>query len=701
MSLLAEVLSSAEKVELKDVEANVPRLVAQVQNVKSDVLKYTNSAYVKFTQNVKQNTELLNKAKKAHSEIGDLLKTVESITKKDLSKAKLEIKELENELRGEEFALQVVLPLCKINEDLLLFNKMLRNKSLVKCMELVKSMELQIGSISDEECLDALIELSFLIKSKKQELINVLHNIFNDNIILSKNENNIKIKVRDGDDDVQEALLALYTEETIFPLDRVTSFLWNEVFIWLVDNTTKINKFEDDCYKVLEIEMVNEKADTYKNVFDRITSVFVFLHEHFDLPVSSDLTTLGYIGRDIRDNLSELLINNCLQKTVPSSDEGLAEYKIVIEDTEKLQKCLVECNIFTEDTMGIIEYANNIDTHFINKKCQEYMREAQAIMKKDLHDMVEVGVPYNPNNPFAVANNDFVQCSISKNVKEILSFMESILQKSLTSSEVCAGRLFCTVQNIIVTYGEFVLEHHKKLLQTIPQQIALFYNNCMYISHKLHKWETPYCLKLNPILKMEINFHAQCDQLETLAKQSFENYIETQIKQINEIMTNAGLSAESLTKLEPATEKCVRQSLRQQELLKTVWSKVLSYIVYNKTLGVIFDFLCQIIVKSVVKFEDIPSDVAEQLADIIKIVLTRGPKLFTDPNEISLYVKSWYRLNELNFILSSNLISINDRWADGKGPLALQFKCDELKQLIRALFQNTDRRAAILAKIQE
>lgn len=40
------------------------------------------------------------------------------------------------------------------------------------------------------------------------------------------------------------------------------------------------------------------------------------------------------------------------------------------------------------------------------------------------------------------------------------------------------------------------------------------------------------------------------------------------------------------------------------------------------------------------------------------------------------------------------------RWADGKGPLVLEFSNSEVKNLIRALFQNTDRRAVALTKIR-
>ena len=68
--------------------------------------------------------------------------------------------------------------------------------------------------------------------------------------------------------------------------------------------------------------------------------------------------------------------------------------------------------------------------------------------------------------------------------------------------------------------------------------------------------------------------------------------------------------------------------------------------------------------------------------------------------EIHKYVSNWNKFQELQRLLDASLQEIADRWADRKGPLALQFTSNEVKQLIRALFQNTDRRAAVLSKIQ-
>lgn len=182
-------------------------------------------------------------------------------------------------------------------------------------------------------------------------------------------------------------------------------------------------------------------------------------------------------------------------------------------------------------------------------------------------------------------------------------------------------------------------------------------------------------------------------------KQIGVDCFKTYVSKTKDSLVIIGIKGPTLEDLSPETEKSIRQCMRQQELLKTVWHKVLSYSLYNKTMGVLLDAMCLNLINAIVCLEDISSKAAEQLVDVFKIVITRGPKLFTDPKEINFFVPSWYKFNELNFVLAASLVDINDRWADGKGPLALQFKANELKLLIRALFQNTDRRAAVLARI--
>ena len=50
-------------------------------------------------------------------------------------------------------------------------------------------------------------------------------------------------------------------------------------------------------------------------------------------------------------------------------------------------------------------------------------------------------------------------------------------------------------------------------------------------------------------------------------------------------------------------------------------------------------------------------------------------------------------------VLKANLQEIRDRW-DEDGPLTAAFTPDQLKHMIKALFQNTERRSALLSGIK-
>lgn len=65
--------------------------------------------------------------------------------------------------------------------------------------------------------------------------------------------------------------------------------------------------------------------------------------------------------------------------------------------------------------------------------------------------------------------------------------MEKVLRQSKTAKEELIERLLSTIPHIIERYLTEVPNHHAKLLLTIPQQSALFYNNCAYLSYWLRK----------------------------------------------------------------------------------------------------------------------------------------------------------------------------------------------------------------------
>lgn len=66
---------------------------------------------------------------------------------------------------------------------------------------------------------------------------------------------------------------------------------------------------------------------------------------------------------------------------------------------------------------------------------------------------------------------------------------------------------------------------------------------------------------------------------------------------------------------------------------------------------------------------------------------------------VSVHTRNWLKLQQIKTVLNASLADIVELWADGKGPLTLNFRAEDIRQLIRAIFQNTDRRAEALVKI--
>nr|XP_022912161.1 centromere/kinetochore protein zw10 homolog [Onthophagus taurus] len=438
-----------------------------------------------------------------------------------------------------------------------------------------------------------------------------------------------------------------------------------------------MKKIEKEMDVLRSIENLNILDNIQRDINLKLTLLFSTMNEdicktikyknkYFKFPLKIG-STLQYIGNDIKDNLSELIIKNCLNDTIPNTSDEFQNYHLIIEEVKELEKILIESGLFSNDMHYLSSHVKNVDNLYVQKICESKLRIAKELMKKDLHDMIEVGEPVDLNNPFKIDLDVFYQRSVSK-----------------------SKALYETVTNIFGIYGDTVSNHHKKLLETIPQQVALFLNNCNYISYKIMKFEEIYGNKMKSILNIEDLFSFEIYSLRSKGDQMFNEFINQQINEMEQIMNESGLvNVTTLEKLEPVTEKSIQHCLRQQELLRTAWNKVLSHTDYNKNLGKTLNFLCKTIIDAVLKYTDINSDAKDQLVDVLKVIFTRGPKLFAHQTDVSVHVDQ-----------CANLLEISDRWADGKGPLALHFKGEELKNLIRALYQNSDIRAAVLSKIQ-
>lgn len=116
--------------------------------------------------------------------------------------------------------------------------------------------------------------------------------------------------------------------------------------------------------------------------------------------------------------------------------------------------------------------------------------------------------------------------------------------------------------------------------------------------------------------------------LKRLGLEYLTEQVSVQRSQLMDIMKDFDLN-ESLTELSPAVYRCVRQCLRQMDLLKNVWQSILPDATYHCEMGALLnDFVVEVIRKILI-LEDIATAIANGLVDVIGLIMERAPTIFT------------------------------------------------------------------------
>lgn len=149
-------------------------------------------------------------------------------------------------------------------------------------------------------------------------------------------------------------------------------------------------------------------------------------------------------------------------------------------------------------------------------------------------------------------------------------------------------------------------------------------------------------------------------------------------------------------------KKVLQACLNLIRQVADVWRPVFSEVVYTRSVGDIVSYTLAVLVNVICSKEDITEKDSTEIKNQLYMLLSGFEEIMTVNGEQQIQVfceKDYYRVKEVIFCLREPLLSISDRWCNGKGPLAYWMKPEEVKKLIRAIFQNTDLRAKVLSQI--
>ncbi|XP_054853771.1 centromere/kinetochore protein zw10 homolog isoform X2 [Eublepharis macularius] len=505
---------------------------------------------------------------------------------------------------------------------------------------------------------------------------------------------------------------------------------------------------------VLRLESVGTQLGhpSPTEVFPKLKLVLEVLHKHLlAVPLDrcagdeSDTRPVlaEVLGEVIWKELSDCLTRDCLVHSIPSSSSKLGQYVEVIKATEEFEQALKDMRFLKEDSTDLLTYARNVNRHFADKKCQDVVVTARHLMMSEIHNTVKVtpessvGLPELPGRaagdqscalvapevlPIQAGDLEaktrlsqhtlsFPACCISESVQKLMALAYQTLEEASAGTDHSA-QLFYLVRHIFCLFWDVVPMYHKENLQKLPQLAAIHHNNCMYIAHHLltlgHQFQG--CLSGLPC-DGAATFVDLVPIFRRLGTECFLAQMRAQKGELLERLSSArNFSTVDDEDSYAAANKAVRQVLHQLKRLGKIWQGILPVNVYCKAMGTLLNTALAEIISRILALEDISAENADRLFALCQMMVEEGPQVFVPlpeekhnrpfQEEVPLYVPKWMMFKELMLVLQANLQEIMDRWADSKGPLAAEFSPSEVKNLIRALFQNTERRAAALAKIK-
>ncbi|XP_055382612.1 centromere/kinetochore protein zw10-like [Condylostylus longicornis] len=684
------ILESQNLTELDDTKKAIAKVSNEISKNKENIKIHIEKNFNNLYSNVNSTENILNEGENIIREVKNILKEIENETKLQLQMSDNEIEHFKEELLEIFLGLKIAQKLLKIDELFEQLEEIKKTEDTLVIMEIVGKLKSLIFDGNDK-VLPRLVcyqqikvkyytESEMLLCNLNQqfdELVKLEENISNDDIKITT------IKISKDQNKLKNIIIGLFNAK--YNPTKICSFLLSKTFEPIIKTEVSLNFNEDNIceynelilsYKVKSLTMDLEKPN-YNTVLDNIVKVLNFLHI-INIQISETICVFKIFGKFLKDRFLESLINKCLVHSIPDVSEEMRD-STFIKDILKFNEILIDFQLIDinkdKELISFIDNVVMLSKNRFHKKCID---EAINIMKKDLYNMVRVEKSVSSdlvNQKYA-----FPQCMVSKSILELVTLLNKIIEEEDEKS-------FAVISSIINYYIEEVPKYHEKMLKSIPQQTALFFNNTMHLANWLLSHFDDDNGEVQNLFQL----------LENLASEYFAKEVETQHNNLYTFFKNFDLS-DAVSELGSETQKVILQCLRQLDLLKNVWQSILTDDMYNNTMLNLIDDFCKELIKNIMIIEDISSAVSTELVEIIDIIEERIPRLFEDQN-IIIQAKFWLKLKQLKTILGASMLQITELWLDGVGPLSLNFKAEEIRHLIRALFQNTERRANTLASI--
>ena len=720
-SFVREVLSATGT--LGDI-GNFPNKIGKIQkkleDLKSSLLVHIDSKYCKFSSNISNANTLTSNLEELSIEIETLNNSINNHLKSQLGECNKELMELTNDIQELGLTLNIVnnIKVCydaiEDGNELISEGKWLAaSQMLNKSLTFVKNNSCDVA----EENIKILPALKKEMIRQQQQLLESVCKQWHKNVTISSpsnNKNSILISFT-GDNSTDVV-------HTMFYADLLTNQL-EELALKMKKNFLEPILTQECTIKTegkkLDLSLVATTVPEPRRVFQLVRMFFSFVSINLDIKLPGDSCVMSELSPLLATWLCDHMVRHVLAPAVPDTPDQLDTYQEIMDQTEQLQEYLVKINLISSDNLTLLNYAKNVDAIFASKLCQNLLSEAREIIKQDLFISTKVSPtkikPENdsesdnlvtPSNfPLPHESFQFPECQVSNSAIELMTLVRKGLDDASDAKSMCQVRIFHTIRGIFSLWCAVTPIYHAQILSSLPQSAALAHNSAFYLAHQLVTLGFHYRDKLPGVTASTGGIPTFVDLVPKLREVGADLLLSSMRRHrdtLKQILNTAGFAALATDKrLCTGAEQGVKQVLHSLGHLHKVWSGVLPPNVYLQCMGTLLNTVMEEIIQIITTMEDISADAAEQLSTMLKQLVNKSPAHFQS-EEPRKYVKKWNKFNILIYILGASLREIEDGWSGNgsHGNISQEFQPEQVKQLIRALFQNTERRAAVLAKIK-
>ncbi|KAF1974030.1 hypothetical protein BU23DRAFT_505803 [Bimuria novae-zelandiae CBS 107.79] len=273
-----------------------------------------------------------------------------------------------------------------------------------------------------------------------------------------------------------------------------------------------------------------------------------------------------------------------------------------------------------------------------------------------------------------------------------------------------SGGLFAIPSLLLAMYRATAATHYSR-------DIAgnmLIYNDCTRLSDRLRVFladqaEKDKSSSLPSHLKSSVRLKPKLDgdikAIEGFGKRAYGREMESQRTILRDHL-DAAQGFSSCTKMPFAAEcdNAIAMTIDRIADVKNAWKPVLSHSVLLQSLGSLVSTVLSKFIADIEDMTDIAEDESKKLRGYCVSLSSLNHLFMSEDGEgqerdmTGVYTPNWFKFQYLSEILDSSLADIKYMWTDGE--LKLEVEVDEVVDLIKALFAESDYRRKAIADIR-